>query len=268
MKVNSSQSLRVKFSAILLGTLSLVLTNIAPVQADNQPTHWSYGGHENPTVWGDLSPEFATCKVGHNQSPIDIHAVEIEPIHRKASSSSTSIDFDYHPARLEVLNNGHTIQVNHSGNSSIRIGDQKYELLQFHFHTPSEHTIEGEAYAMELHLVHRNSSGEYAVVGVLMDVGQKNSLLKTIWSHIPEEGEVNSVDSVFINPNSFLPRDLAHYTYAGSLTTPPCSENVSWYLMRKPIEVSEEQIEQFHTIFNVNARPVQPLYGRVIKLEE
>ncbi len=255
----------------ILSAMTLSFAVISNAQADNhqvdnhQTVHWGYEGSSSPREWGKLSPEFAACEVGHNQSPIDIHSVKEEPI---SEPLDVNIEFNYQSTPLEVVNNGHTIQVNYAQGSSVKIDGQKYELLQFHFHTPSEHTIEGKAYPMELHLVHQNRSGEYAVIGLLLEAGQSNQLMKTIWAQIPKTGEVKTVTGIAVDVNSFLPTNHAYYSYQGSLTTPPCSEDVSWYVMQEPMEVSEQQIEQFRAIYQLNARPVQPLHDRVIQIAE
>lgn len=250
----------------ILGTIVLSSFNIIPkVQAGESEVHWDYKGSENPREWGKLNPEFVTCEVGHRQSPIDINSFK-EKIFSKTLDAN--IEFDYQSAPLEVVNNGHTIQVNYPQGSSVKINKQKYDLLQFHFHTPSEHTFEGEAYPMEAHLVHKNLSGQYAVIGLLIKTGQNNQLMKTVWSQIPKTGEVKTVRNISIDISSFLPSDRAYYSYQGSLTTPPCSEGVDWYVMKEPIEASIQQIEQFRAIYELNARPVQPLYNRVIQIAE
>ena len=250
----------------ILGTIALSsFSIISHVQAGEQKVHWGYEGSNNPTEWGKLSPEFVTCEAGHSQSPIDIHSFKEKTL---SETINADIEFDYQSAPLEVVNNGHTIQVNYPQGSSVKINGKKYELLQFHFHTPSEHTFDGEAYPMEAHLVHKNHSGEYAVIGLLIKAGQNNQLMKTVWAQIPETGEVKTFRDISIDASSFLPANQTYYSYQGSLTTPPCSEGVNWYIMQEPIEASEQQIEQFTTIYKLNARPVQPLHGRVIKIAE
>ena len=267
------------WSLIFLGIVSLGIYNVHTVQASQGETatnnvhiqpnqekepHWGYGGVDNPTKWGELSPEFAACENGQNQSPVDIHSVEISPVHQ---ATSARIEFNYQPTPLEIVNNGHTIQVNYAEGSSVKIDGQEYKLKQFHFHTPSEHTVNGEAYAMEGHLVHQNQNGEYAVIGLLIEPGSENKLLKNIWENIPEKGQVKAVREVTINVANLLPQNGLHYHYLGSLTTPPCSEGVNWYIFREPIQASLEQIQQFHAIYSVNSRPIQPINDRSIELE-
>ena len=162
----------------------------------------------------------------------------------------------------------HNVQVNYDKGSSLTVNGQEYELVQFHFHTPSEHTFNEEAYGMELHLVHQNQEGEYAVVGVFIKEGEENPLLATIFNNLPSEDGTKSVDDVTINAIDFLPPERSYYNYSGSLTTPPCTEGVSWYVLDTPIEVSEEQMNQFADLYTVNARPIQPLNERQVEHSE
>lgn len=247
-------------NVMLLFAIAIVTTLLisAPVLAAIGTPYWSYGGTENPTQWGKISNDFALCELGRDQSPINIkNAIEDSP---------AKIDFDYKPSPLVVVNNGHTIQVNYAQGSSVTINGEKYALLQFHFHTPSEHNINDKASAMELHLVHRNGSGQLAVVGVMLNQGKSNSLIAEIWKQIPAVGDTNPVSDRMINAANLLPSKKSYFSYTGSLTTPPCSEGVSWNLLVDPITVSEEQVETFTKIYQVDARPLQPMNGRTVQL--
>ena len=165
-----------------------------------------------------------------------------------------------------VINNGHTIQVNYAQGSSVTINGEKFSLLQFHFHTPSEHTINNKASALELHLVHRNEVGKLAVIGILLNEGKANTLIEEVWKNIPATGKTNTVSDRLINAANLLPKGRSYYSYSGSLTTPPCSEGVKWNVFVEPITVSAEQIEAFEKIYQVDARPIQPTNSRIIKL--
>ena len=222
--------------------------------------HWSYEGEAGPAHWGDLAPEFRLCKDGKQQSGIDIPGVSgVEDL--------ADIRFRYDPVPLKIKNNGHTIQVNYAAGSSAMIDGDVYDLLQFHFHTPSEHKKGGQSYPMELHLVHRNGAGQLAVVGVFMKEGHFNPTIQKIWDRMPQhEGEVEVEDAV--DADAVLPRDHEFFRYAGSLTTPPCSEGVKWSVMKYPIEVSSAQIAQFKALFPLNARPTQPLNGRPVSTND
>jgi len=245
------------FAIAILVSLSFVLVT-SPVLAGVGAIHWSYGGADNPTQWGHLSKDFAMCEQGKDQSPINIK--------NAVASSTANISFDYKASPLEIVNNGHTIQVNYAQGSSVTIDGKKYDLLQFHFHTPSEHEINDRAAAMELHLVHRNNLGQLAVVGVLINQGAANPLIAEIWNQIPKVGETNTVSDRQINVADLLPMSSAYFSYNGSLTTPPCSEGVSWNILQAPIAISAEQIETFANIYQVDARPLQPLNGRTVQL--
>jgi carbonic anhydrase len=241
--------------AAFLISLIAVLPTLA-IAGESTPK-WGYGGAGNPTMWGRINPDYAICELGQNQSPINIDNVQ-QP------KNSANIEFNYHPTLLSVVNNGHTIQVNYQSGSSIKIRGEKYELLQFHFHTPSEHTIKGKASALELHLVHRNKKGELAVIGVMLEQGKANPVIEQIWQEISQEAN-NEQSKITINAANLLPTQKAFLSYTGSLTTPPCSENVKWNLFVEPIELSKEQITNFQHFYQVNARPVQPINTRIVE---
>ena len=247
------------FSAVPLGLLS----DIKPSQA---APDWSYGGYKNPTNWDELSPNWATCGSGTQQSPIDIKTSLLGSV--GSVITPANIQFNYQSlSSFPVQNNGHTIQVNYpypSGTSTMTVDGQTYQLVQFHLHTHSEHLINGEAAALELHLVHQNSQGELAVVGVMIENGTENSALQTVFANMPLQEGVNTANGT-INASSFLPANRSYYGYQGSLTTPPCSQNVKWIVLKNPITASQAQIDAFTNIFQVNARPVQDLNGRIIQ---
>lgn len=217
--------------------------------------HWAYTGEGAPETWGDLKPEFATCKTGKEQSPIDITG--------EMPVKGGPIKFAYAPFPLKALNNGHTIQANNSVPNSIEIDGAKFDLLQIHFHAPSEHTIDGKHADMELHMVHKNAEGKLAVVGLMLNKGADNPVVASLWSHIPAEvNKEESVAGVNVDLASILPADQNYYHYMGSLTTPPCSEGVSWYVLKTPGTVSEAELNKFNELLKTNARPTQPLSGR------
>jgi carbonic anhydrase len=218
--------------------------------------HWNYDGATAPEFWGQLDPAYAACSVGKCQSPVDITGV--------TPQSLPAIEFHYQPTRLRVINNGHTIQINYDAGSYIDMDGARYDLLQFHFHTPSEHTFGGKFADLELHLVHKSQDGKLAVVGVVFYAGTENSALQTIWNVMPSiEGPEQRV-SLMYNAIDLLPAVHTTYRYSGSLTTPPCSEGVFWAVMTTPLTMSRAQVNAFEAIFAHNNRPVQPLNGRVI----
>jgi carbonic anhydrase len=219
------------------------------------PAHWTYEGEEGPEFWGELDANYALCGTGRAQSPIDIAGEQAVGLQ--------DIVFNYQPSELNIFNNGHTIQANYDAGSSIVYNETAYELVQFHFHHPSEHTIAGQVFDMELHLVHRDANGDLAVVGILLNQGEAdNEALAPIFANLPAEKGDPQAAGVTIDAATFLPADHLYYTYTGSLTTPPCSQDVRWLLLEIPQEISEAQFEAFASLFELNARPVQPLNNR------
>jgi carbonic anhydrase len=223
-----------------------------------QKHEWDYGRERGPQHWGDLKPEFAACKDGHRQSPIDIGTTE--------KADLPPIQFDYKPSPLRIVDNGHTIMVTYSPGSSIRVSDARYELKQFHFHRPSEGTIHGRTYDMEVHLVHADEAGHLAVVAVLLEQGSESPLVRELWKDVPKEKEKEELfEKVRINVADLLPEDRGYYTFEGSLTTPPCSENVTWFVLKQPFHISAGEIAEFSKLYRQDARPTQPLHGRVVQ---
>jgi carbonic anhydrase len=224
---------------------------------DGHAAHWSYGGAGGPEQWGQMNPEFSTCSSGTRQSPIDIRSgvrVDLEPI-----------QFDYRATGFRVVDNGHTIQVNLDGGNSIEVQGRRYDLLQFHFHRPSEERIDGRQFDMVAHLVHKDPEGRLAVVAVLLDRGSAHPLVQTIWNNLPlEKGSEVAVRST-LDMNHLLPADRRYFTYMGSLTTPPCSEGVLWMVMQQPVPIATDQIGVFSRLYPMNARPIQSAAGRLIK---
>jgi carbonic anhydrase len=219
--------------------------------------HWSYSGEGGPKAWGELSAEFQACRTGQFQSPIDISG--------GVGAASTPIEFDYHLSPLEILHNGHTVQVDYAPGSGIVVEGRRFELLQFHFHSPSEHLVDGQQASMELHLVHRSAGGELAVVAILFENGAENLALREIWQVMPREASQRSKHPrVLINARDLLPAGSHVYRYMGSLTTPPCSEGVNWFVMADPVPASMEQVMAFSTAVGPNARPVQARNHRLV----
>jgi carbonic anhydrase len=211
--------------------------------------HWSYEGAEGPDHWGNLDAASKVCTTGSQQSPIDVDATiraELPPLKIQWTKSADTI-----------VNNGHTIQLNAATGSTLTLGDDEYKLVQFHFHRPSEHLIDGKRFPMEAHFVHQHSSGALAVVGVLMTAGAPNAAFNKVVATMPDkEGPAVKADPA-IDPNGFLPGSLTYYRYNGSLTTPPCAETVAWLLLTQPLEVAEADVAGFAKLYAMNARPVQ-----------
>lgn len=224
----------------------------ADAKGSAHAAHWGYAGEMNPAKWGEAFP---TCGTGKAQSPIDIRG--------PFDKTDQALKLDYKPTPLKVLNNGHTIQVNIAPGSTLTVGGETFNLLQFHFHRPSEELIDGKPSAMTLHFVHKSESGKLAVVGVLLNEGRTNDVIKTIWAAAPaKEGPEIEVSGAALNPALLLPAKLDYYRYDGSLTTPPCTEGVTFYILKAPLTLGSDQVRAFP--FEANARPTMPLNGRKI----
>jgi carbonic anhydrase len=225
--------------------------------------HWTYAGHEGPAAWGSLSPEWSACKTGTKQAPIDLPSVA-------PASGPAALAFAYQPIPVLLRNNGHTLQADNSTPAHLLVGappGERYELLQLHFHSPSEHTVDGAFFAMEMHLVHKNAAGALAVVGVLFKLGAENPALAALWQNAPAEPnkEPKRVEGPPLDLAALLPQKPAYHAYAGSLTTPPCTEGVSWYVLSPPLEVSEAQVFRFRELMHgPTNRPVQPRHERAV----
>ena len=224
---------------------------------DAHPPHWTYSGTEDPKHWGNLDPAFSACSLGHTQSPIDIKNAR--------SAELPALKLDYKAVALNIIDNGHTIQVNYVPGSTLTVGDKTYTLIQFHFHHPSEEHVASEGFPLEAHLVHADANGNLAVVAVLFRVGTANPLIDTLCKNIPSQKEKGQdVPSVSVQVQDLLPSDRGYFTYAGSLTTPPCTEGVTWYVLKGHTTISPEQVAAFAKIYVTNARPIQATNGREI----
>ncbi len=223
--------------------------------ADNK-VKWGYEGDIGPSSWGNLSQEFAVCQTGQKQAPIDIPAIS-------ATTSGASIQTNYKPAQAEIVNNGHTIQINLTNGEGANLNGVDFKILQFHLHTPGEEKVDGTTYPLNAHLVHKNSDGKFAVIGIFFKEGTENASLKSIFSVMPAHEGQQSLNENF-DASDLLPDTLSYYQYEGSLTTPGCTEGVTFYILKKPVEMSTAQLNQFKKIFPMNARPVMPLNGRTI----
>lgn len=222
--------------------------------------HWSYEGDTGPQAWGNLKPEFSLCRIGKRQSPINIDDGDT------LQGPAEPLQFNYQASDGSVVNNGHTIQVDVTGDNTLTVRGSVYKLLQFHFHTPSEERINYRSFAMVAHLVHRNNEGQLAVVAVLLETGAANELVNRVWTHMPlDSGDRVRLPSGLIDLNALLPKDQRYYQFFGSLTTPPCTEGVLWMVLKQPTLVSRDQIRLFTQLFPNNARPVQPVNARPVR---
>lgn len=220
---------------------------------------WSYSGKTGPAFWGRLDPSYRLADTGRQQSPIDINTKH------SAFAKLPELKFDYRRERISVVNNGHTIQHNESPGSFLYVGDEKFSLEQFHMHTPSEHTLDGKPFELEIHFVHKSKSGAVAVVGVLVEADEKSDLELPLHHDLPKVAGENVEVNRSRNPSDFLPRGREYFSYSGSFTTPPCTEQVRWIVLKQPIGVPPKIIERFAAILKSNNRPVQKLNDRVIE---
>ncbi|GGD21483.1 carbonic anhydrase [Franconibacter pulveris 601] len=222
-------------------------------------SHWSYEGEGAPEHWGELDAQYSLCQKGMNQSPIDIE--------RTVKTQPNPLQIHYVEGPNLILNNGHTIQASVNGKTqdTLTLDGESFALQQFHFHAPSENTLHGKHYAMEMHLVHKNAAGEIAVVAVMFETGKANNELEKLWQAMPAKAEVSQPLTASVDINKLLPQDKTHYRFSGSLTTPPCSEGVTWLVLKHPLTLSPAQLDKFKSVMHHdNNRPVQPPHGRVV----
>jgi len=225
--------------------------------APKHGTVWSYEGETGPANWPKINVDWAKCGTGNRQSPIDLRdGIKVNLEH---------ISFDYHPSSFSEVNNGHTIQVTVGEGNFITVANTVYELQQFHFHRPSEEKINGKGTEMVMHLVHKSAEGKMAIVAVLLERGQPHGLMQTIWDNLPLEKLEVVAPSIVIDPTDALPEKREYFTYMGSLTEPPCTENVLWMVFKQPRQASPAQMALFSRLYPLNARPVQATSGRMIK---
>ena len=236
------------------------------VAPPKEAPHWSYEEAEGPAKWSTLSANWKVCGDGRSQSPIDIDKIaKLDLPALKAEFKPASLKIIHHEHVADAINNGHSIQVNYTEGDTLKIGDQQYQLLQYHFHSPSEHTVAGKHFPMEMHLVHKAADGKLAVIGVFIEEGRHNAAFDPIWSNLPKTKSTEyHLENVKVDVSSLLPTRTTSYRYDGSLTTPPCSEGVKWIIMTTPIQLSTQQISAFRTIMKGNNRPVQALNGRSV----
>lgn len=265
--MNTTEPLRRLPYVLLIAAAALAPTN----SRAQWKTHWEYEGPTGADHWSELDPAYATCNVGKEQSPINIQSAE------KAQLPSLRFVSKIGPLKY-LVNNGHTIRVNYhdapgTGNL-LMVGDKSYQLTQFHFHRPSEEYIRGKPFDMVVHLMYQSRDGKVVGVAVLLKAGKANPTIRQLWEHMPKiESKVltdfshqeEEIPGVEIDPAGLLPDDVAYYTYMGSVTAPPCTEGVRWYVLKTPMDISTKQIEAFAKLYPHDVRPLQSLNGRVVQ---
>ncbi|RWA97237.1 MAG: carbonic anhydrase [Mesorhizobium sp.] len=241
---------------LIKGFVALGGCAISAEAARAASTHWGYAGPAGPEHWGDLDERNFVCSAGTQQSPIDVKGA--------IKADIPQIAIGWHKGGGRMVNNGHTIQVNLPQGSTLTRGDRVYDLLQFHFHAPSEHHVAGRNFPMEAHFVHKDADSDtVGVLGVFLTPGATNASFASLAAAFPAtSGEETAVDEV--DPNEFLPASLAYWTYEGSLTTPPCTENVEWMVAMEPVDVDPADMERFTSLYPLNARPIRSPNRRFI----
>ena len=242
-------------------TLAQKPASVVNTESAHEAPHWAYAGKGAPEFWSTLAPENKTCASGQRQSPIHIQDSDVFSL-----EGMESIGFEYRPSPASIVHNGHTLQVDITGDNRLRVRATEYRLVQFHFHHPAEERINSQGFEMVAHLVHRAPDGQLAVVAILFEIGAPNGLLHTVWGNLPlEVGDRVRWNGPAIDVGKLLPTDRRYYQFIGSLTTPPCSEGVLWIVLKQPMTISAPQLAVFARLFPNNARPTQPLNGRIIK---
>lgn len=242
-----------RFTTTLLTACLMPLTTLA--------ASWGYIGEIGPARWGEISKAYATCQTGINQSPIDIQTTTTS----KLGLPALNMQYFDGPTRFRSIN--HTLQATMSSytSNSIEIDETLYYLKQFDFHAPNEHTLNGKTYPLELQLVHKNQHGDIAIVAVMFDVDEPNQAIQNLWESFPAMEDSSMPIFSPVNINQLLPDNKTYWRYRGSLTTPPCTEGVTWAVLKTPVALSAEQLDKFHyTVGPANNRPLQPLNERKI----
>jgi carbonic anhydrase len=248
-----------------LSALAAFVFAIATISAAQSGTNWSYQGKTGPLEWGKLDPAWEACGKGHEQSPVDIRNAHL-------NKALQPIQFHYIAAAMTVENDGRTIVVHPDPGSYIMAAGVRYNLERIEFRRPSEHTVKGKFSDLEVQLIHRSSDGKYAIVAVRLNemrgIGDANATIAALWEHLPAKAGATEKITDMVNPGGLLPADRGYWTYTGSLTTPPCTEGVQWFVFEQELSISRTQLRAFTALFRMNTRPVQDLHGRKIEASE
>jgi len=245
-----------KLYPLYFAILSVTLLSVGSLLLADEDNHWSYSGETGPENWAKLSPEFAACGIGFNQSPINIT--------KTVAAELPTLQFNYESSSTVIVNNGHTLQINAGPNSWLYAGGEYFQLVQLHFHSPSEHQENGEKFPLEGHLVHQNQNGALAVVAVLFRAGEWNTDLARLGAAAPKVlHQPEPIDVEFADLELFRDHE-SYYRYNGSLTTPPCTEGVAWHVLKNPGHTAPEQAVSFVTLIGEDARGPQPINARIV----
>ena len=251
-----------RFPAVAVLAIGLAALSTAHSLAQTT-AQWDYEGKRGALVWGKLDPAYAACSQGHEQSPIDIRGAHL-------NKALQPIEFHYIAGPVKLENDGHTVFVHVDPGSYIVAGGVRYDLIGFDFHHPAEEPVKGKLTDMDAHIIHKSADGKLAIIAVRLveDLSNPNALLATLWPHLPTTpGATDSVTDM-VSPAGLLPSDRGYWTYEGSLTTPPCTEGVRWFVYEQPVPLSRGQLRAFAALFKVNTRPLQDPHGRRIEADE
>lgn len=239
------------------------LVCLAGMASAQSTTPWNYYGKTGPLGWGRLDPAYRACSEGHEQSPIDIRGAHL-------NKALQPIEFHYIAGPVTLENTGNTVIVHVDPGSYIVAGGVRYDLQQFHFHHPGEEAVKGKLTDMDAHLVHKSADGKVAVIAVRLseDRGDPNATLATLWEHLPTAKGATDKVTELVNAGGLLPADRGYWTYMGSLTAPPCTEGVRWFVLEQEISISRDQLRAFAAMFKINSRPLQDPHGRRIEANE
>lgn len=250
--------------SVFLTALFFVTTTLATAQtAATANTPWEYSGNRGALNWGKLDPAYKTCSQGNEQSPIDIRGAHL-------NKALKPIEFHYITGSVTLENDGHTIVAHVNPGSYMIAGGVRYELQEYDFHHPTEHAVQGKLSEMDVHLLHKSADGKVAIIAVRLveDRDKPNAVLAMLWPHLPTTAGKTAKVTEIVNPGGLLPSDRGYWTYKGSLTTPPCTEGVQWFVLENEIALSREQLRAFAAIFKMNSRPLQGKNGRRIEANE
>ena len=241
--------------------LAVLVLGMATLAAAQTTAPWDYTGKRGELNWGKLDPAYQACSKGHEQSPIDIRGARL-------NKTLQPIEFHYIAGPVTLVNTGHTVEVHVNPGSYIVAGGVRYDLVQFHFHHPGEAAVKGKLTDMEAHLVHKSADGKLAVISVRLNEGRPNAVLAGLWEHLPKTVGSSDKMTQLMRPLGLLPMDRGYWTYTGSLTAPPCTEGVRWFVMENEVEISREQLRAFTALYRVNSRLLQATRGRKISASE
>jgi carbonic anhydrase len=256
------EELSMRFSALAALVLSTAALTAGQINAQ-ATTPWDYEGKRGALAWHRLDPAYKVCSAGHQQAPIDIRGAHL-------NKTLKPIEFHYIAGPVTLENDGHTIVVHVDHGSYMMAGGVRYDLVEYKFHHPSEETVKGKLSDMDIQLVHKSADGGMAVVAIRLveDPGNPNAVLATLWPHLPKTAGTSEKVTDEVNAGGLLPADRGYWTYMGSLTTPPCTEGVRWFVFEQELSIDREQLRTFGALFKINTRPMQDAHGRRIEANE